>query len=177
MGADIHSFAEVRTTGKWVRVTEPLFEDYDDKKTTEPFAWRSYAVFGFLADVRNYSCCKPICEPKGLPDDSEYINRISPYGYGGTFKEALQEDYNCHSFSWLTLNELLDFDYEQTFCDRRVSKQVSPRGWNNAALAEEGEGQIVTYREHLGNGFFKDIEVLKTLGSSEDVRIVFWFDN
>lgn len=63
------------------------------------------------------------------------------------------------------------------FLDRRVSKQVSPRGWNNAALAEEGEGQIVTYREHLGNGFFQDIEVLKTLGSADDVRIVFWFDN
>lgn len=191
MGADIHSFAEVKTNGKWVRVEEPKFDDYGDTKTTEPFGWRSYAVFGFLADVRNYSCCEPICETKGLPNDSEYLNSISPYAYDRnpmngevipenereTVKKDVQEDGNYHSMSWLTLKELLDFDYEQKFWDRRVTKQVSPNGWDGAALADEGEGQTITYREHLGEGFFKDIDVLKTLGSSEDVRIVFWFDN
>src|SRR5690242_12249014 len=80
MGADIHSFAEVRKEGKWLRVEEPVFDTYQDK-TTEPFGWRSYAVFGFLADVRNYSHCTPISEPKGLPDDSEWLNSPSKYAY------------------------------------------------------------------------------------------------
>lgn len=191
MGADIHSFAEVRKDGKWLRVEEPVFDDYGDKKITEPFGWRSYAVFGFFADVKNYSHCTPISEPKGLPDDSEWLNSPSKYAYAinpmsgepipenerETNKKDVQEDGNYHSMSWLTLKELLDYDYEQKFWDRRVTKQTSPNGWNGAALAEEGEGQTITYREHLGEGFFKDIEVLKTLGSPEDVRIVFWFDN
>lgn len=192
MGADIHSFAEVRKDGKWLRVEEPVFDDYGDKKTTEPFRWRSYAVFGFLADVRNYSHCTPISEPKGLPDDSEYLNtpldepqNYSYYGYDNgtayTNKGEIECDANYHSMSWLTLKELLDYDYEQKFWDRRITRTTTlPNGAiysNGAALAEEGEGETITYREHLGEGFFKDIEVLKTLGSPEDVRIVFWFDN
>lgn len=54
MGCDIHSFAEVRKDGKWIRVEEPVFDGLGDKKTSEPFGWRSYSTFGFLADVRNY---------------------------------------------------------------------------------------------------------------------------
>ena len=188
IGCDIHSFVEVKTNGKWLRLEEPKFDDYGDKKTTEPFGWRSYSVFGFLADVRNYSHCKPISEPKGLPDDSEYLNtkldepqNYSYYGYDNgtayTNKGEIECDANYHSLSWLSLKELLDFDYEQKFWDRRVTKQEAPNVWNGAALAEEGEGQTITYREHLGEGFFKDIDVLKTLGQPEDVRIIFWFDN
>jgi len=189
MGCDIHSFAEVKKDNKWVRIKESLFDD-GDEKTTEPFGLRTYSVFAFLADVRNYDHCEPISEPKGLPDDSEYLNSVSPYAYDSnpmngkpipenereTIKsDVMQNDY--HSYSWLTLKELLDFDYNKTFWNRRVSKQTSPHGWNGAALAEEGEGVIISYKENLGECFFKDIEVLKILGEPENVRIVFWFDN
>lgn len=194
MGADIHSFAEVKKDGKWTRVKEPVF---DSGKTTEPFGNRSYAVFGFLADVRNYSHCTPLAEPKGLPHDSEYLNQPSEYGkyerdmYGeaiseaerGTGKAELlylhQSDY--HSFSWFTLKELLDFNYEQTFWNRRITRTTKlPSGAlfsDGAALAEEGEGETITYREHLGESYFADIETLKSLGEPEDVRVIFWFDN
>lgn len=164
MGADIHCFAEVkRNNNKWYRTETP----------EEPFGWRSYAVFGFLAGVRNYSECKPISEPRGLPCDSEYLNTKV---LTKTKREyILGLDYFSHSY--LTLKELIDFDYNQTFWDRRVTKQVSPNMWNGAAKAEPGEGQIITYREHLGEDFFKHIEMLQDLGSPEDVRIVFYFDN
>lgn len=192
MGCDIHSFAEVKTNGKWLRLEEPKFENYGDEKRTEPFGWRSYSIFGFLADVRNYSHCKPISKPKGLPQDSEYLNtkldepqNYSYYGYDNgtayTNKGEIECDADYHSLSWLSLKELLDFDYEQTFWDRRISRTtIMPNGGkliDGAALAEEGEGQTITYREHLGEGFFKDLDVLKTLGQPEDVRVVFWFDN
>ena len=48
---------------------------------------------------------------------------------------------------------------------------------NGAALAEEGEGKVLTYRENLEGWFFKHLEELKALGEPENVRIVFWFDN
>lgn len=158
MGCDIHAYVEVKKSqaDKWEQV-----------KDFSPFHWRSYAVFGFLADVRNYSHCTPISEPKGLPDD------LSPEVAG----KAEYWDWDGHSHSWLTLKELLGFDYDKVFWDRRVSKQVAPNVWNGTALALEGEGQHITYREHLGAQFFRDLETLKTFGEPENVRVVFWFDN
>lgn len=175
MGGDIHSFAEVKNaqTGKWEKVGEvfPL-DEYDRKACNKefgdsPFDWRSYSMYGFLAGVRNYSHCEPLSEPKGLPDD------LSPE----VAKEAEEWAGDGHSHSWLTLKELLAFDYDKTFRDKRVTKQVAPDFWNDAALAEEGEGAHVTYRERLGEPFFRALEVLKTLGEPENVRVVFWFDN
>lgn len=192
MGADIHSFTEVKKYGKWLEVKEPLFDDYGDRKTTEPFGCRNYSIFSFLANVRNYSHCTPICEPKGLPPDSEHLNtpldepqKYIYYGHDNgtafTRKGEIECNINYHSCSWLTLKELLDFDYEKVFLDRRITRTtIMPNGCifsNGAALANEGEGRNITYREFLGESFFKVIDVLKSLGSPENVRIVFWFDN
>lgn len=178
MGTDIHSFAEIRINGKWKRVEDKIFGE-NPYISTEPFGWRSYAVFGFLADVRNYSHCVPLAEPKGLPSDSEYLNKDERGKDAFDHLESYYNDY--HSHSYFTLKELLDFDYNQTFWDRRITRTIHYPGGgsysNGASLAEEGEGEIITYKEHLGEGFFKDIEVLKGLGNPEDVRIIFWFDN
>lgn len=59
--------------------------------------------------------------------------------------EELQEDYKYHSFSWLTLNELLDFDYKQTFCDKGLEANLS-KGINNAALAEKRRADTLLIR-------------------------------
>ena len=175
MGCDIHSFAERRSkqTNKWEKVEDAFSLDKYDKerlkkdKGGSPFNWRSYSMFAFLADVRNYDHCEPLSEPKGLPDD------ISD----GVKGEYERWRYNAHSASFLTVKELLDFDYDKTFWNRRVTKQTSPNSWDGAALAEEGEGKVLTYRENLSEWFFTHLNELKELGEPEDVRIVFWFDN
>lgn len=196
MGCDIHSLGEIKTSKGWL----PLGTDgrhsswgtFFEKKSEylSPFNWRSYAMFGFLANVRNYSHCIPLSQPKGLPDDSEYLNSPSPYSYDinpmngeqisgkdiTTIKDDLLNDI-YHSHSFFTLSELLSFDYEQTFWDRRITNKIAPNRWDSMALAQEGEGQIITYREHLGESFFEDIELLKTFGQPEYVRVIFWFDN
>lgn len=196
MGCDIHSIAEVKTAAGWLPIESDgrvaSWGTFFSKKTDylSPFDWRSYAVFGFLAGVKNYSRCEPLSEPKGLPEDSEHLNSPSPYAYDtnpmngekipDSEKETIKQDLlegGYHSHSYLTLKELTEFDYDKTFWDRRITKQTAPNCWDGAALAEEGEGQTITYREHLGEGFFKDIEQLKTFGQPEDVRVVFWFDN
>jgi hypothetical protein len=175
MGCDIHSFAEIRNkeTGKWEKVGDYFSLDkfdqeyYKKEKGDRPFDWRSYSMFAFLADVRNYDHCKPLSKPKGLPKDvCEDIRSEWERWYG-----------DGHSPSFLTAKELLDFDYDQTFWNRRVTKQTFPNTWNGASLAEEGEGTIITYRENLGDWFFIHLEELKQLGDPKDVRIVFWFDN
>lgn len=195
MGADIHSFAERRENGKWQKIKDKIFGEKTSYSnlTDSPFDWRSYSMFAFFADVRNYDHCEPISECKGLPNDSEYLNTPLEkpcgfnYGYfdngiAETEGEYISKDADYHSKSWLTLKELLDFDYDKTFWNRRISRTIyradgSVGGSNGACLAEEGEGEIVSYRNNLGEGYFKELEVLKTLGKPEDVRIVFWFDN
>lgn len=170
MGCDIHSFAERRNrkTGKWEKVgyhftlSDWEKEYYKKDKGEHPFDWRSYSMFAFLAGVRNYDHCEPISEPKGLPND-----------ISDDVKEEYERwIYDAHSASFLTVKELLDFDYDEVFWNRRVMKNN-----NGASLAEEGEGSHVTYRENLGESFFIHLNELKELGNPEDVRVVFWFDN
>jgi len=174
MGCDIHLFVEIKKEGKWTKFEEDYFtlDEFDKKyykkdKGTTPFDWRSYGMFGFLANVRNYSHSEFLQEYRGLPIDCDLTSEE---------KEDII-DSNYHSHGYLLLSELLAFDYNKNFWDRRVTKQVSPNGWNGAALAEEGEGTHPTYKEFLGNFFFTHLEELKQLGNPEDVRIVFYFDN
>ncbi|MGB2626447.1 MAG: hypothetical protein WAK20_06635 [Candidatus Acidiferrum sp.] len=173
MGCDIHSFAEVYDGQRWNMVGDvfPLDKFWREwhKKThgCHPFDERNYGMFGLLADVRNYSHVPVIAEPKhSLPDDvSDGVK--AEYG----------DDGDWHTTTYLTLRQLLDFDYDQVFWDRRVTKQTTPNSWDGAALAEEGEGRHLTVREFVGQHFFHDLEILQTLGSWDTVRVVFWFDN
>lgn len=149
MGCDIHVVEQRKTEKGWERV---------DGLAT--FDWRSYGMFGFLANVRNYSAVPPISEPRGLPDDY-------------TPDEQDDLDYT-HSNSWLSILELLAFDYEQEIEDRRVTVQTGPNSWNGGGTAEPGGGEKMTYREFLGEGFFESLEAAAKAGVD---RIVFGFDS
>src|SRR5690242_9164201 len=141
MGCDIHVTAEVRTESGWADSGWLVFD------------CRDYGIFGFWADVRNYSESPVIAEPRGLPDDAAMTAEQREEWADGWY----------HSASWLTLAELLAYDYDQTFWDRRIT-----RDGNGAALAEEGEGRHVTLREFLGAWYFAELERLRSLGSPED---------
>ena len=174
MVCDIHSFAEVRRNNQWRHVgdvfplTEFERELYGRDFGCNPFRFRHYGLFGWLANVRNYSRVPSLSEPRGLPSDVSAKVRSESDKWGD----------DGHSHSWLLLSEMLEVDYEQIFWDRRATKQVGPNLWSGAALAEEGEGRYITLREFLqGSGYFAALEVLQTLGPPDDVRVVFWFDN
>lgn len=154
MGCDIHAYAEKRNGERWVEV-DCLPDAFDD---------RSYGTFGFLAGVRNYSGVTPIAQPRGLPNDvSDYV-RGQYDSWGG----------DGHTHSWLSLDELLAFDYSQPMEDRRVTRQVGPNAWSGGCTAEPGGGKATTYREFLGPSFERGLNELKDAGVE---RIVFWFDN
>lgn len=149
MGCDIHSRAERKVDGQWQVIAG-----------AEPFDWRSYGMFAFLANVRNYSGIKPLSEPRGLPADSP--------------AERDDEYLGDHSYSWLSLDELIAFDYDAMTEDRRVTVQTGPNSWNGAHTAKPGSGEAMTYRAFLGEAFFEEIEKLKAVGAE---RIVFGFDS
>lgn len=150
MGCDITLFVEVRRGDEWAL------------SDLELDVGRSYGLFGFLADVRNYSEVPVIAEPRGIPEDVSRQVREEHDDWGS-------------SASWLTLGELLNFDYEQVFWDRRITREVSPGSFDGAARAEEGEGRHLSVREFLGPWYFAVLERLRSLGAPDEVRIVFWF--
>ena len=170
MGCDIHIFVERKNekTGVW------------EKADCNSLNYRDYSLFAFLADVRNYDRCQPLSKPKGIPFNVCEDTRVE-------WKQGVSY---AHSASFFRVNELLDFDYEKTFWNRRISRTtIMDNGktlTDGASLAEEGEGKIISYKENLGEIFFTDLEELKKLCNPtplpgitpfSDVRIVFWFDN
>lgn len=147
MGCDIHTHAERRVDGKWQAVPE-----------VTPFDWRSYGMYGFLAGVRNYSAVPQIAQRRDVPAD-----------LSGPVREDYERwDCDAHSASWLSLDELLAFNYDQPVEDRRVTING-----NGGCTAERGGGEMTTYREFLGKQFFDDLEKMKAVGAE---RVVFWFD-
>lgn len=105
MGTDIHAVFEVRNpAGVWEAVGEP-----DET--------RNYRLFAALAGVRNGvgfagvdtgDAVAPVFPPRGLPDcaSPEYLDRVADMGEDG------------HSHSWLTLAELLAYDWTQPVVTR-----------------------------------------------------------
>jgi hypothetical protein len=106
-------------------------------------------LFGWLADVRNESCFPAISQPRGLPDglSSEVVEVINEWQSAGA----------GHSYSWLSLSELLEVNYDVT-------------------CMHTNDSESVRLREHLSEGYFNVLNILKAIGDPNDVRIVFWFD-
>lgn len=190
MGCDIHVKIEVRNDGvSWEPATgfpgckpttvvehpvdsgrvvprEPIAVYHDD----EFWDCRSYAMFGVLADVRNYSVVPPLAPRRGLPSDmSATVRSWAEFG-------------EYHSPTYYILSELLTYNYDVPCEDRRHSQQIGPRAYDGGATCKPGDGRMTTYREHMGVTFFNDVERLRAWAvendiDPEDVRIIFAFDN
>lgn len=149
MGTYIHTFAERRKIdGSWEEIEGVDF-----------FSQQNYSMFGFLADVRNYSMTPTIALPRGLPDDVSCSIACEHESYG----------LYAHTASWLSLKELLEFNYDATFENRRVIVNAS-----GAHTCKPGMGEITTYRESFCEQFQTDLLLLRAIGAE---RIVFWFSD
>ncbi len=146
MGTDITIEAQRREDGEWVRVSGSFSQGPD------PFDWRSYGLFAFLAGIRNYSAITPIAAARGAPCDL-------------TSDEYWQ---NRDSVSWLTFEELALYDYDQIIEDRRS------RGNDGSKTVEPGAGVRPSLRDFLGQAYFDDLKELARIGAE---RIVFAFDS
>ena len=152
MSVEIESYGERRDpNGKW-RVC-------DDDAITE----QNYRLFGWLADVRNYSAVTPIAARRGLPEDvTDYV------------KTRYRNMLSNHSASWASMEELRAVDYEQVVEDRREHREVAPNHVKGSFTCAVGEGEKSTLREFLGEEYFEALDRMQADGAE---RIVFWFDN
>lgn len=102
---------------------------------------RNYSVFAALADVRNYqSQIAPITQPRGIPEDA------SP----DTKTEHARWTSDAHSASWLTLAEVLAYN------------------WGEVPHASEFWAWAKSLRDGPTRLHFRD---------TTRIRLVFWFDN
>lgn len=168
MGTDINVILEVRKDdGKWYEPESYNVPGYDFADnlgySTFPFNYRSYGLFGFLANIRNMHDIPPITDHRGLPEDSVWlVSQTSDNNwFSETNRQYVLDGYYGHT--WVTLKELLDFNYDQVFEDRRSKNVLS-------------SGNMTTIREFLGDFFFLQLEALQTFGKPEDVRLIMYFD-
>ena len=150
MGCDIHLYVEVKEKEKWVAYRgemdnpdydpdgyswhrhetltqlKPRWERDDDEDfilESVFYSGRNYDLFAILANVRNgygFAGCdtgngfNPILgrenPARGLPEDA------SPE----VTRESVSWDGDGHSHNWLTVQELLDYDWDQTTKQRGV---------------------------------------------------------
>jgi hypothetical protein len=144
------AFSEKRQGDRWVLVEREVMD------------WHARTYSAFLAGVRNSSLVPPIAEPRGAP-----VDMSEPVA-----EEFVEQGSDAVAPSWLSMQELLQFDYETRFEDRRVARRMPAGYLDHAAIGEPGEGRIVTYREFLGPAYFEELEKLSESGAE---RVVFWF--
>lgn len=155
MGCDIHLQVERRSDGEWERVPHAdLPCDWCDGARAD--CWRckgaghcvrafydgrNYDVFAILANVRNgvgFAGCDtgdgfvPIDDPRGWPDDlSDEIRAVAEHEDDGLEWDDPQSYYmGDHSFTYVTVPELLAYDWDRT---------TKKRGWVGADAFEEFE--------------------------------------
>jgi hypothetical protein len=151
MGCDIHIFAEKRNSdGKY------------EQLEFESAIKQHYGTFGFLANIRNYAVVPALSKPRGLPKDIDVC-----------LLDMYNNDLNLHSASWIDLHELISFNYDATFEDRRNYTHTGHSSCGSATC-DIGKGEQITFRKFLHSGLFEDIKKLQEINAD---RIVFWFDN
>lgn len=188
MGTDIHLAAEVFKDGRWQYAPCDL-PDY-----------RNYRAFAILADVRNgYTFAGfdsgdpviPISEPRGLPQDlsQEIRAMLEDTDSGDSWTD--DEDFftlGDHSFSWVTLKELLDVDLEAPVTLRGMVPPQEAQRWKEtgkppaivAAHVSHADWVRLEWQRPLREsaGLIGElIEALTPLGDPQHVRLVFGFDN
>lgn len=126
MGTDIHMYAEKKVNGKWEMIRKSFMNlDYDEKKkdfvhtlTDEVYVDRNYSLFTVLAGVRDKFECDPIAYCRGLPEDiSEETKRF------------VNEDGYLHDVNYITLTELLEFDWEKEIVINKVCSFETFKDW------------------------------------------------
>lgn len=181
MGTDVHPYVELRRNGVW-----------EHQKQVNVPRDRNYTAFGKLANVRNgtgFAGCdmgdavRPISEPRGIPKDTSIIvNEI---------EERSSLDYvslGDHSFSWVTLEELLAVNYNDLVTIRGMVSKEQYEHWlkyNYPPREYCGWCSDPTYRQiewqqplmEVAQLMLKWIGAVCHLGRPEDVRIVFGFDS
>jgi hypothetical protein len=190
MGTDIHLAAEYYKDGCWHLSNAELPDD------------RNYRAFAILANVRNgYTFAGfdtgdpviPISDPRGLPDDmSKELRALldsEEEELDWHFNEEQEQIWlGDHSFSWVTLQELMDYDLDQPVTLHGMVSPEAAQRWQKhaeppivvAGYSSQPDWVHLQWHRPLRESaplIQSLITALVPLGDPPDVRLVFGFDN
>ena len=143
MSIKVVSFIEVHNGVGWEHYSSISFECHNlGGDVRQPFRDKNYNLFGWIADVKNYSKVTPFTHTKTLPDNLSTIvsNNIKK---------------NClHTFFFT--RELLRVDYSQIVEDRR--KLIYSKG---DYTVDKGKGFKMKLSDYLGVDVMNTIDKMK----------------
>lgn len=206
MGCDIHIHVEYKryVDGeiKWICGDYFTINPYHGVLENEPeycvvdfCGGRNYDRFATLANVRNYGNTPYIDDPRGLPDD---VTR-------DVYKASARWGCDAHSHSYFTLKELLDYqsdieplrqrgmispDAQKAFDERGILPDEWCQWTNQAGWAfrewETENTVLIPLIDELKKradelfiiyDFLWESDPARAYELSDNIRIVFWFDN
>lgn len=110
---------------------------------------RNYALFGLLAGVRAVDM-PLLAAPRGVPEDVSTATK----------RWAKRMGVDGHTHSWVTLKEVLDFDWSRPTC------------YDDVPTCEEACSDFLAWARGLTKG-----PTRLARRAPENIRLVFWFDN
>lgn len=191
MGCDIHMWAEYykpskkkwflarnpvgpcsycEGTGKGYKSRECYFCKGSGRRRSDFYEGRCYDDFAILADVRNgrgFAGIKtgegfvPISEPRGVPKDATefFKNRVKEYAL------------DWHSHSYLTLQDLMEFDWQQYTSHEGI---VSAIVYNDWVTKRARKGPPITWSGDIsgkGVSIISEAKLAKKIANGE-IKIV-----
>ena len=145
MGTDIHMTVEVKKNKRWTVVTGNRMDFYDNYPPHPLHLGRDYYLFGILADIKNPGVAA-ISIPRGLPPHSpavrmhlKSIMMNCKTIYTGPDRELTWLEIGWlgdHSFSYVHLNELLDYDWDRTDTDFLCLSETDYLEWDKVSTPQ-----------------------------------------
>lgn len=146
MGCDIHLCVEYKKDNDWYLLYIPYF------KEPMPFTWRDYELFAFLGYAGRTHMAIPECDSYDVDMIEDKVSK-GAWDYFYDWKDM------AHNVRAVSVQELLNFDYDKKLVDPRL-------------------GNTFTLREIINEKYFKSLNVIEKLPwHASDLRILYWFDN
>jgi hypothetical protein len=130
MGISIWCYGERKDENRWIGVS-------DENLLGEAV---SYKAFAFLGDVWNSWEVPPIAEPRGLPEDVSSEVYRAYYGLdhplhvlAHPLSDGSPANPGWYSPSWLTIQELIGFNYDTEFEDHAPMIEMNGQGTTNTS--------------------------------------------
>lgn len=190
MGCDIHICLEVKNRdGEWEDIELYKKNHYKDEPNFEKvdvYHDRNYSLFAALCGVRDNSPGTPrISDPKGMPNDLSEV----------TEQEYIDCGDDGHSHNWNMLSELYEFQANNKIirhsglvtqeASTALDNGVMPSIWCQWSTDvtkvirewEEEHDILSPLIEAIENQVNKVTWIWDAKGNSDQIRIVYWFDN
>lgn len=166
-----------------------------------------FAILADVRNGRGFAGVKigdgfnPISDPKGLPEDvSEEIKANSDEWGGDGHSHSYFSLLELKTYNWnqYTIHQgCVDIEEYKIFKERGHPDSWSGDFWGSSIrkISNEEMDKLIlnppsdelkyytlvnwksSYKESIGDIWFKNMEELSKLGNDDEVRIVFWFDN